>query len=170
MNILHERRKALGYMPLVGAAIIGAAAVGAGASASASRTQRNTARDVATANQWAAQVEGIQRQQQADQEREQTQRLQQDQQAFETERQNAQNEQARQLQESAAAAAAENTRQLEASARQTAADSAMSAQNQRVSDLTPTVELGGSTGTNSNSEARRRRATFRPEYTSGVTI
>lgn len=156
MNPINERSKALGHRPLVGVGLIAVGAAGAAATAGASRSARNQARDVATANQWAAQVEAAQRQQLADQERDQTQRLQEDQQRFETERANAQ---------------AEQQRQLQAAAQQAANEQALGNQNQRVSELTPTVELGGAaTGTNSNSEAKRRRATFRPEYSSGVTI
>lgn len=55
--------------------------------------------------------------------------------------------------------------------KQLAAETALSAQNQGTSDLTPTVALASSAeGDQSSAAARKRRAQFRPEYASGITI
>jgi hypothetical protein len=73
--------------------------------------------------------------------------------------------------------AMEATRAAEAKAAQDsanaqAANSAMGEQNNKTSSLTPTVQLAASApdSTGSATSARQRRAQFRPEYTSGVSI
>lgn len=59
---------------------------------------------------------------------------------------------------------------LAAAQKQLSADEALSAQNQGVSELTPDVQLAANTEDGGSAAARKRRASFRPEYASGVTI
>jgi len=65
--------------------------------------------------------------------------------------------------------AAEAARQQ--AAKDTLDAQAATTQNSKVSDLTPTVQLASDAGgSQSAANARKRRAQFRPEYSSGVTI
>lgn len=50
------------------------------------------------------------------------------------------------------------------------ADAALAAQNTATSTLTATVQAGGTTQGTTAADSRKRRAEFRPEYASGVTI
>lgn len=84
---------------------------------------------------------------------------------------NQQAEQAKQLQAQQQAFELERKAQMEAAQKQLAADTALSAQNQRASDLTPTVQIAADVGGDSGAaKARERRAQFRREYESGVSI
>ena len=132
---------------MVGAAI-GAVIAGVGMYAQG-EAQKDAARTQAEAAERAAKQQAEQQQNLANQQAEQARQLQAQQQAFELERKT----------------------QMEAAQKQLAADTAFSAQNQRTSDLTPTVQLASDAGgDNSASKARERRAQFRPEYSSGVSI
>lgn len=124
-----------------------AAAVVGGAVYSAD-TARKGANKQADAAMEAARIEQEGQIQIANQQQAQAVKAQQDAQAFETQR----------------------AATLAASQKQLAADSALSAQNQTVSELTPTVQLAANTEAGGASAARKRRAAFRPEYASGVTI
>ena len=133
----------------------GAAIAGIGAYMSG-EAQKDAARSQANAQVRAAELQAQQQRELAEKQRQQAEQLQQEQQAFEAARQ-------KQLAEQQAAMAA--------SAKQAATDQALSAQNQQVSDLTPTVQIASEgTGENSASKARARRAQFRPEYGSGISI
>ena len=83
---------------------------------------------------------------------------------------NQQQAQAVKAQQDAQAFETQRAATLAASQKQLAADEALSAQNQTVSELTPTVQLAANTEAGGASAARKRRAAFRPEYASGVTI
>lgn len=74
-------------------------------------------------------------------------------------------------QQAAEAARLAEMQKQAAEASAASANAATGAQNIRTSELTPTVQLAASgEGPASSSKARARRAQFRPEYTSGVTI
>lgn len=124
--------------------IVGGAIAGIGAIFGSKKASKNAwhARNAAQVAAWEEQVFN---ENQARKQQEQTQALQAQQQQFELDR--------------------------EASAKQQANEMAMSEQNQQVSELTPTVELNANASNEAApGAARKRRAQFRPEYTSGVTI
>ena len=150
---------------MVGVAIGGIIA-GVGAYAGGQQARRG-AENAARSAQQSAAMQAANEQNIANQQRGQAETLQREQHNFEQQRQQAQAEQQRQLQEQATA----TMREQEALARQGAAETALSEQNQRVSDLTPTVSLAAEAGGDASANAaKKRRAQFRPEYTSGVTI
>ena len=167
MNLLHEKRRAQGYHAQVG---VGLVVAGVGAAAGGAMAASATKKASAAATQQAL-MDNIAAQNRANEQANQARAQQAQNEQFERSRGEEQAQQARLLQEQSDAAAAERQRVLEATARQTAADEATSVQNQRVSDLTPTVQLASDVGgDNSTAKARQRRAQFRPEYSSGVTI
>lgn len=107
-----------------------------------------------------AQAQQAQEAQVATRQREQTDRIAATQMAAEQERADAL---AKQQAQQAAAAAALSSQQ--------ATDSTLGMQNMQISNLTPTVQLAAQgDGDASAEKSRARRAQFRPEYVSGVTI
>lgn len=131
--------------------VVGGAIAAVGAVFGSKKAAKNAwhARNQAQVLAWKEQVAN---ENAAKQQADQVAALQADQQAFETERQR-QQEQFALDREAAANQAAQGE------------------QNQQISDLTPTVELTSNVSEeNSAAAARKRRASFRPEYTSGVTI
>jgi len=74
----------------------------------------------------------------------------------------------------AANKAAQATRDAQAAAQafelQRSADAALAQQNLTTSSAAPTVQLADQSDEGSASAARKRRATFRPEYATGVSL
>lgn len=154
---------------MVGVAI-GAAIAGVGAYAGGKAMSRAT-RDAANRAQIQAWQQQVADENAAKQQREQVAALQRDQQQFEVGRQDAQNAFNTQRQAEADRAAKELQAQMERQASQAASDLATGSQNQRVSELTPNVELGANNPTAAGDDTqKKRRAQFQPSYTSGVTI
>ncbi len=131
----------------MGISAVAAAVVATGAySADVQRSTANKATDAAVAQ---AKADQAQQKTIADQQAAAALKAQQDAQAFETLR---------------ATTLADNQKQL-------ASDTALSTQNQTASTLTPTVALASDPGGDQSSAAARlRRAQFRPDYASGITI
>lgn len=139
------------------AAVVGVTAASAAYTADRNRRAANRQADATRA---AAQQQAQAQQDIARQERDQAAALQAQQQQFERDRQAAIDKQQ-----------AELRAQQEAAAKQAANDLAIGQQNQVVSDLTPNVQLAqADSGVSSATQARQRRAQFRTNYTSGVTI
>ena len=134
-------------------AVVGAVAVGG---AVVANKANHAAQDAAGDQVRQAKEAQAQQAAQAEAERAQTDRIAAEQATFEQQRQEA--------------AAAQQAASL-AQQQQIATDGALGAQNQQTSNLTPTVQLAAQgDGAASATNARKRRAEFRPEYQSGVTI
>ena len=135
-------------------AVIGAvSAVSAGVMANKQKNATNDASNAAVAQ---AQKDQEAQTANANAQREQAERVQVEQMAFEKQR---------------AEAATQQQAAMLAQQQQQATDATLGAQNNQTSTLTPTVQLAAQgDGDAGSAKTRARRAQFRPEYSSGVTI